>query len=139
MATTRPLMWCCPVSSSVTIVSRSKRRPLWVYDHGDEPDPRFSLANERTFLAWIRTALALLAGAAAVHAFDLDVSDTVAAWSSGLLSASGLLCALQAWFGWMRTERALREGQALPSNGVGAVLAAVVASAAIILLIIGSR
>lgn len=36
---------------------------------GQEPDPRFSLANERTFLAWIRTSLALLAGAVAVDAF----------------------------------------------------------------------
>lgn len=31
-----------------------------------EPDYRFTLANERTFLAWIRTALALLAGGVAV-------------------------------------------------------------------------
>lgn len=110
-----------------------------MFDHGAEPDPRFSLANERTFLAWIRTALALLAGAAAVHAFDLDVSDTVAAWSGGLLATAGLVCALQAWFGWMRTERALREGRPLPSSGVGAVLAAAVAVVALILLIVGSR
>jgi putative membrane protein len=31
-----------------------------------EPDYRFTLANERTFLAWIRTALALIAGGVAV-------------------------------------------------------------------------
>jgi len=110
-----------------------------VYDHGTEPDPRFTLANERTFLAWIRTSLALLAGAAAVHAFDLDVSDTVAAWSGGLLAVGGLLCALQAWFGWARNERALREERPLPSSGVGAVLAAAVAVVALILLVIGSR
>ncbi|WP_328601599.1 YidH family protein [Nocardia terrae] len=30
-------------------------------------DYRFTLANERTFLAWIRTALGLLAGGVAVH------------------------------------------------------------------------
>jgi putative membrane protein len=36
---------------------------------GTEPDPRFTLANERTFLAWIRTSLALLAGGIAVEAF----------------------------------------------------------------------
>ncbi len=36
---------------------------------GEEPDPRFTLANERTFLAWIRTSLALLAGGVAVEAF----------------------------------------------------------------------
>ena len=39
----------------------AKRWPGWVYDEGDEPDPRFSFANERTFLAWVRTALGLLA------------------------------------------------------------------------------
>lgn len=33
---------------------------------GTEPDYRFTLANERTFLAWIRTALALIAGGVAV-------------------------------------------------------------------------
>ena len=37
------------------------RRPQWVYGEGEEPDPRFTLANERTFLAWVRTALAMLA------------------------------------------------------------------------------
>ena len=36
------------------------QRPHW-RDHGSDPDYRYSLANERTFLAWIRSALALLA------------------------------------------------------------------------------
>lgn len=36
---------------------------------GEEPDPRFTLANERTFLAWIRTSLAFLAGGVALEAF----------------------------------------------------------------------
>lgn len=36
-----------------------QRRPTWVYEAGEEPDPRFSLANERTFLAWVRTAFSL--------------------------------------------------------------------------------
>ncbi|HBH59897.1 MAG TPA: hypothetical protein DDY41_17580, partial [Arthrobacter bacterium] len=40
---------------------------------GTEPDPRFTLANERTFLAWIRTALALLAGGIAIEAFTSDL------------------------------------------------------------------
>ncbi|GAB14727.1 hypothetical protein ARGLB_075_00090 [Arthrobacter globiformis NBRC 12137] len=40
---------------------------------GNEPDPRFTLANERTFLAWIRTSLALLAGGVAVEAFMADL------------------------------------------------------------------
>ena len=34
--------------------------------HGHEPDYRFTLANERTFLAWIRTSLGLMAVGLAV-------------------------------------------------------------------------
>ena len=49
------------------------RFPGWVYRHGTEPDPRFTLANERTFLAWIRTALALIAGGVALEALALTV------------------------------------------------------------------
>jgi putative membrane protein len=116
-----------------------RRWPARVYGHGSEPDPRFSLANERTFLAWIRTTLALLAGAAAVHAFDLDVSDLVARTASTLLAASAFGCALNAWVGWARTESALRDGRPLPSNGVGVALVAVVAAAALIMLAIGAR
>lgn len=49
-----------------------RRFPASVYRVGDEPDPRFSLANERTFLAWIRTSLGLTAGAVAMEAFAGD-------------------------------------------------------------------
>ena len=40
---------------------------MWA--EGEEPDPRFTLANERTFLAWIRTALALVAAGIGLEAF----------------------------------------------------------------------
>lgn len=110
-----------------------------MYGHGSEPDPRFSLANERTFLAWIRTTLALLAGAAAVHAFDLDVSDAVARIASILLAATAFGCAVNAWVSWARTESALRDGRPLPSNGVGVLLVAAVAVAALVMLVIGAR
>ncbi|WP_157593348.1 YidH family protein, partial [Sedimentibacter sp. B4] len=36
------------------------RFPRSVYARGSEPDARFSLANERTFLAWISAGLALI-------------------------------------------------------------------------------
>ncbi len=49
----------------------TERRPAWLYDVGDEPDPRYSLANERTFLAWVRTALGLFAGAVALHSLGV--------------------------------------------------------------------
>ena len=44
-------------------------------DDGDEPDYRFTLANERTFLAWVRTALGLLAGGVAVRQLVDPVRD----------------------------------------------------------------
>src|SRR3984893_15268857 len=44
----------------------SVTRPGWCPVAEGEPDYRFTLANERTFLAWQRTALGLLAAAVAV-------------------------------------------------------------------------
>ena len=45
-----------------------RRWPRQVYAVGTEPDPRFTFANERTFLAWIRTALGFLAAGVAIAA-----------------------------------------------------------------------
>lgn len=115
-----------------------RRWPRSVYGVGSEPDPRFSLANERTFLAWIRTSLALLAGAAAVHLFDLEMPAHLAAIASTVLAASALLCAVNAWWGWARAERAMRRSRPLPSNAFGAVLVLVVAVAAIVMVAVGA-
>jgi putative membrane protein len=73
--------------------------PSWVYAAGTAPDPRFSLANERTFLAWVRTSLALLAGGV------------------------GLLGAAVAWARWAAAERAMRLRQPLPGTAALAWLA----------------
>jgi len=97
-------------------VSRSDRRfPASVYRHGSEPDARFSLANERTFLAWIRTALALLAGGVALEALGLGLHPGLRLSASLILIATGILTPVQAWIGWKRSERALRLDRPLPS------------------------
>lgn len=82
---------------------------------GCEPDPRFTLANERTFLAWIRTALALLAGGIAVEAFTLDlfVPEIRKLLSISLLSLA-LLISMSACIRWLNVERALRRKAPLP-------------------------
>ena len=82
---------------------------------GQEPDPRFTLANERTFLAWIRTALALLASGIAVEAFTLGLLSpgVKRLLVVGLLSLS-LIVSLSAFWRWMGVERALRQQAALP-------------------------
>ena len=57
-------------AGAVAGTDRSRRRvSAWALGGGTEPDPRFTLANERTFLAWIRTSLAMVAGGIAVEAF----------------------------------------------------------------------
>lgn len=94
---------------------------------GEEPDLRFTLANERTFLAWVRTSLALVAGAIAVHTPAVDLDHRVeTAVSLCLLAAAGLSIG-QAWWRWRATDRALRTGQPLPGFGGPLLMAAVVA------------
>jgi putative membrane protein len=109
------------------------RWPRSVYDRGSEPDPRFSLANERTFLAWVRTGLALLAGSAAVDALDLPLADTVQTALAAALALAALVTATVAWRSWAVTERAMRQGRPLPSNpAMAVVLLAVVVTALVL-------
>lgn len=110
------------------------RRPRWVYGAGEEPDYRFSFANERTFLAWIRTALALLAGGVALDAIELSIPSTVQLALAVLLVVLALLCALVSWLRWARAERAMRVGHPLPSSNLSALLTlALVVIAAVLL------
>ena len=100
----------------------SARWPARVYGSGQEPDPRFSLANERTFLAWVRTSLALLAGGVALEALELPVHPglrTAAALVLVLLAALG---PVQAWAGWAGTERAMRRRLPLPSSAAASLV-----------------
>lgn len=103
---------------------------------GREPDPRFTLANERTFLAWIRTSLALTAGGIAVEAFTGSVFDplTRLVLGSVLLGLAALL-AITAGFRWIRVERAMRHGRPLPLPLIVPALAAGGAVAAVVLLV----
>ena len=81
---------------------------------GDEPDARFSLANERTYLAWVRTALALLAGGVA-GAKALDFHHAVFRWVvAGPPIAAGGLLGLHASVRWRRYEEAMRARRPLP-------------------------
>lgn len=84
---------------------------------GEEPDYRFSLANERTFLAWIRTALALVGGGLAVVAF-LPTSTSVALRDSiGLvLVAIGTGIAAASFARWARNEDAMRHDRPIPAS-----------------------
>lgn len=112
-----------------------RRFPRSVYGRGDEPDARFSLANERTFLAWLRTSLALLAAGVALEALDLPLQPGLRLAAAVLLVALGVLAPMQAWGGWARTERALRERRPLPSPTLAGPLAAGMLIAGILVLL----
>ncbi len=104
---------------------------------GTTPDYRFSLANERTFLAWIRTGLALLGGGLAIAGFLprlplAHMRETLAI----VLVALGGVIALRAVDHWARCERAMRLGRPLPASRFPAVLAIAVAVGAIALLLV---
>ncbi|MFE3882016.1 YidH family protein [Streptomyces lydicus] len=114
--------------------------PARVREEGTTPDYRFSLANERTFLAWLRTGLALIGGGFAVDQFlprlhqGLRVSFTV------VLLVGGALCALRAVNHWVRCERAMRRGEDLPVSRFPTALAlsvGVLAVAVVVLVLLG--
>jgi putative membrane protein len=91
-------------------------KPAWKV--GSDPDYRFSLANERTFLAWIRTAMGLLAGGVAVIGF-LDVGHPGVRLAAGIaLLALALALPPLAYRRWAASERALRTEQSLPEPGL---------------------
>lgn len=92
------------------------RFPKSVYHRGDDPDARFTLANERTFLAWIRTSLALLAAGIALEVLGLGLHDGFRIAASLVLLTTGTVLAPAAWVSWGRYERALRDGTPLPSS-----------------------
>jgi putative membrane protein len=95
---------------------RGTRRPP-VHTVGAEPDYRFSLANERTFLAWIRTALALLAGGIAVVQLVPGFSVEWGRHVLGIaLIALAILIAATSYARWERRERAIRHGEPLPPS-----------------------
>ncbi len=114
---------------------RPERFPRWVYSRGREPDPRFSLANERTVLAWIRTSLGLIAGGTALEALDLPMEPHLRLASAVVLLLAGATVPVVAAVEWARTERAMREDAALPGAITGFVLVATMTTVGVLLLL----
>jgi putative membrane protein len=112
--------------------------PGWVYAVGTRPDHRFSLANERTFLAWVRTSLALLAGGVALDAVALDGPRGLQTVLAVTLVVLGLLGAGASWLRWAATERAMRLHAPLPGTAPLAwlALALMVVAAALVVLVL---
>lgn len=114
----------------------SPRRPRVVFGVGEEPDPRFTMANERTVLAWFRTAIGFVVAGLGAAVAD-DIVDT-----GGLLRVVAVLAVLTAaWLvvgslvHWGATERAVRLGRPLPPpSGLLVVVVAVLVLAGLALV-----
>lgn len=98
-------------------------------DVGTDPDYRFTLANERTFLAWVRTALALAAGGlAAVTILDDFPGEE---WLGVGLLALSFITAATAYRRWALNERAMRLDEPLPPSRLPMMMAVFVAAVSI--------
>lgn len=85
---------------------------------GEAPDYRFSLANERTFLAWIRTALGFLAAGVGLDQLAPDFATPLIREILALLLclfAGGM--AIYGYLRWLNNEKAMRLKQDLPYTG----------------------
>jgi putative membrane protein len=119
----------------VTRTDAPSRFPRWVYGAGHEPDPRFSLANERTFLAWVRTSLAFSAAGVALVALSLPVRPGFRLAASLVLIVLGILTAVHAWWRWAQVERAVRRGLPLPAPVLTVAIAVGSAVTALLVLV----
>jgi putative membrane protein len=108
-----------------------------LHEVGTDPDVRFSYANERTFLAWNRTALALIAAGLAVTTLlpqlRLDYGRRVIGVP---LIALGAVLAWTSYRRWDDNERAMRLGEPLPPSNLPRILATGIALAALLAAVV---
>ncbi|KXO99560.1 YidH family protein [Tsukamurella pseudospumae] len=103
---------------------------------GEAPDARFTLANERTFLAWIRTSLGLVAAAVGLEAFAPSVApDAVRTPLVVVLLVVAAGLAGYAFRRWLSVEGAMRTGRDLRGSPATIVLAALIVLAGVVLAV----
>lgn len=89
---------------------------------GEEPDPRFSLANERTLLAWVRTSIALIAGGLATSQLLQDLPG--ARWALAIpLAVLGVALAGASHGHYLAIQHAMRHHEPLPRSRLPRILA----------------
>nr|WP_238558939.1 DUF202 domain-containing protein [Rhodococcus rhodnii] len=100
-----------------------------------EPDYRFTLANERTFLAWQRTSLGLLAAAVAIIQFLPDSAGTFTRYGlGGLFGALATATSISGILRWRANDRAIRRDAPLPQPRVLTAVSVVLAVLGVVTL-----
>ena len=113
-------------------LASSARRERRLEQTGSDPDPRFTFANERTFLAWNRTALALIAAGLAVAQFLKFNLHGLRLIIAVPLIVLGAVLALASYLHWEDSERAMRLRQPLRYSWMPRVLTGGIAVIAVV-------
>ena len=139
-----PATGCSATSAAIRAdaeSSASDQHTGGVPDEGTEPDYRMSLAAERTYLAYVRTSLALLAGGVAVVGALPDAGYLGLRRVIGLvLVLAGLVVGGTARQRWRAVDAAMRRGEPLPPSrlavpvGAGVVVAVLLALVLVLLV-----
>src|SRR6266511_1379658 len=118
-------------------------RELSKHDEGTEPDARFTFANERTFLAWNRTAVALVVAGLAITQLLPPFPGAPGGRRivGGPLIILGIILSLASYRQSKQNQRALRLGQPLPGSNLPRLLTVLVAAVAMVaaVLVLVSR
>lgn len=100
------------------------------------PDYRFTLANERTLLAWLRTGLALVAGGVGVATYTPDLGSRWGSAAAALtLVVLGLATGVAGYERWRANEAAIRAAAPLPVNRLVPALAV---GLAVVVVLVGA-
>jgi putative membrane protein len=103
-----------------------------------EPDARFTFANERTFLAWTRTALAFIVAGLAI--VQLLPPFPGVPWGRHVLGVPliviGAIIAVVSYGQWVRSQQAMRRGEPLPGSILPKILAISITIMAIVAAVV---
>ena len=102
----------------------------------EELDYRFTLANERTFLAWMRTSLAVMAGAVAITQFATSVPRGLRLFSGLVLVVLAVALSAAGFRSWGERERRMRSGEPIARSGLLLAIAAAVSLVGLLVAIV---
>lgn len=106
------------------------------YEEGQEPDYRFTLANERTFLAWVRTGLGFFVGAIATDQLNQHLrkdSNLDLIFYFFILISS--FCIINGYLRWKRNERSMRNNKPIKYGNINMTLSILTASLLVLLIL----